>query len=122
MRTQYTSLTAALARFLCPQVFKQAHQAHRPKKTASRWDLHPLLMVLLLMTWTTGDSEAERFTTARAVYVARHQHGRRPGQTLSGFPQALAKLPLAVLHALQPPYRQLFEDRASRSSGIDQLL
>src|SRR5437588_14353 len=49
LRTQYTSLTAALARFLCPQVFKQAHQAHRPKKTASRWDLHPLLMVLLLM-------------------------------------------------------------------------
>ena len=67
MRTQYTSLTAALARFLCPQVFKQAHQAHRPKKTASRWDLHPLLMVLLLMTWTTGDSEAERFATARAA-------------------------------------------------------
>ena len=100
MRTQYTSLNAALARFLSPQVWKQAHQVHRPKKTAGRWDLHSLLMVLLLMTWTTGDSEAERFATARAVYVARHQHGRRPGQTLSGFRQALARLPLPVLHAL----------------------
>jgi hypothetical protein len=100
LRTQYTSFTAALARFLSPQVWKQAHQAHRPKKAAGRWDLHPVLLVLLLMTWTTGDSEAERFATARAVYVARHQHGRRPGQTLSGFQQALAKLPLAVVHAL----------------------
>jgi hypothetical protein len=85
LRTQYTSFTAALARFLAPQIWKQAHQVHRPKQTAGRWDLHPVLLVLLLMTWTTGDSEAERFATARAVYVARHQHGRRPGQTLSGF-------------------------------------
>src|ERR1700731_3818906 len=100
MRTQYTSLTAALTRFLTPQVWKQAHQLHRPKKTASRWELHPLLVVLLLMTWTTGDSAAERFATAGAVYVARHQHGKRPGQTLSGFQLALAKLPLPVLHAL----------------------
>jgi hypothetical protein len=121
MRTQYTSFTAALARFLAPQVFKQARQAHRPKKTASRWDLHPLLMVLLLMTWTTGDSEAERFATARAVYVARHQHGRRPGQTLSGFQQALAKLPRPVLHALFASVRAVLEQvfhRCWRSDGF----
>jgi hypothetical protein len=121
MRTQYTSFTAALARFLAPQVFKQAHQAHRPKKTASRWDLHPLLMVLLLMTWTTGDSEAERFATARAVYVARHQHQKRPGQTLSGFQQALAKLPLPVLHALFASVRAVLQQvfhRYWRSDGF----
>ena len=41
MRTQYTSLTAALARFLSPPVCKQVHQAHRPKQTACRWDLRP---------------------------------------------------------------------------------
>jgi len=121
MRTQYTSLTAALARFLSPQVFKQVHQAHRPKKTACRWDLHPLLLVLLLMTWTTGDSEAERFATARAVYVARHQHGRRPGRTLSGFQQALAKLPLPVLHALFASVRAVLQQvfhRCWRSDGF----
>jgi hypothetical protein len=100
MKTQYTSFTAALLRFLPAPVWKQAHQLHQPRKAAGRWDLHPLLVVLLLMTWTTGDSEAERFVTARAVYVARHQHGKRPGRTLSGFQQALAKLPLPVLHAL----------------------
>jgi Transposase DDE domain len=100
MRTHYTSWTAVLTRFLPAHVWKQAHQVHRRSKTAPRWDLHPLIVVLLLMTWTTGDSEAERFTTAGAVYVARHQHGKRPGQTLPGFQMALAKLPLPVLHAL----------------------
>jgi hypothetical protein len=93
------SLAASLTRWLTPQVWKRAHQHHAPKKTG-RWDLHPLLTVLLLMTWTSGDSEAERFVTARACYVASHQHDKRPGQTLQGFQQALAKVPLPVLHAL----------------------
>jgi hypothetical protein len=105
MCSQYTAATAALTRFLTPQVFKQAHQQHNPNKTASRWDLHALLTVLLLMTWTTGDSEAERFATARAFYVSRHQHDKRPGSSLPGFQQALTKLPLAVLHALQAGVR-----------------
>jgi hypothetical protein len=100
MATQSTTLHTALTALLPPQVWKQAHRVHRPTKAASRWDLHPVLVVLLLMTWTTGDSEAERFVSARAVYVARHPHGKRPGQTLAGFQQALAKLPLPVLHAL----------------------
>jgi hypothetical protein len=121
MRTQYTSGLAALTRFLTPQVWKQAHQRHAPTKTAPRWDLHPLVLVLLLMTWTTGDSEAERFATARACYVARHQHGKRPGQSLAGFRRALAKLPLPVLHAVfagvRAGLRQLFQ-RCWRSDGF----
>jgi Transposase DDE domain len=107
MRTQCTSFATALTRFLTPQVWKQAGQLHAPKKSASRWNLHPLLMVLLLMTWTTGDSEGERFATARAFYVARHQHGKRPGQSLQGFQQALARVPLPVLHALFAALRQV---------------
>jgi hypothetical protein len=63
-------------------------------------------MVLLLMTWTTGDSEAERFATARAFYVACHQHDKRPGETLQGFKQALAKVPLPVVHALLAAVRR----------------
>jgi len=106
MRLQSTGFAAFLTRFLTPQVWKQIHQAHTPKKSPSRWDLHPLLLVLLLMTWTTGDSEAERFATARACYVACHQHDKRPGETLSGFQKALAKVPLPVLHALFAAVRQ----------------
>jgi hypothetical protein len=57
-------------------------------------------MVLAVMTWTSGDSEAERFAAARAFYVARHQRDKRPGESFPGFQKALAKLPLPVLHAL----------------------
>jgi Transposase DDE domain len=121
MRTQYTSFTAAWTRWLTPFVWKQAHRVHRPKKSASRWDLHPLLMVLLLMTWTTGDTEAERFATAQAFYVATHQHAKRPGQTWQGFQQALTKLPLPVIHALVAAVRQGLRDvfhRCWRSNGF----
>lgn len=61
------------------------------------------------MTWSAGHSEAERFEMARAFYVARHQHDKRPGQTLPGFHQALAKLPLPVLHALFAGVRQCLQ-------------
>lgn len=121
MRLHYTSCIAAWTRFLTPHVWRQAHQIHRPKKTAGRWTLQPLLMVLLLMTWTTGNSENERFETARAFYVACHQHGKRPGQTLQGFQQALAKLPLPVLHALLAGVRQGLQrvfHRCWRSDGF----
>lgn len=121
MRTQYTSPTAAWARFLTPEVWKQAHQQHKPKKTANRWDLHALVMVLLVMSWTTGNSEAERFETARAFYVARHQHSKRPGRSLQGFHKALAKLPMPVLQALFASVRGCLQQvfyRYWRSDGF----
>jgi len=91
---------AALTQWLSPQVWKEAHQAHGSKRSTPRWKLHPLLTVVALMTWTSGDSEAERFATARAFYIARHQREKRPGASLQGFQKALAKLPLPVWHAL----------------------
>jgi hypothetical protein len=106
MRAHCTTGLAALTYWLTPQVWKAAHQAHAAKGSAPRWKLHPLVMVLALMTWTTGDSEAERFATARAFYVARHRREKRPGQSLQGFHQALAKLPLPVLQALFAALRQ----------------
>jgi hypothetical protein len=99
MRAHCTTGIAALTYWLTPQVWKEAHQAQGHKRS-TRWKLHPVVMVLALMTWTTGDSEAERFATARAFYVARHQREKRPGESFQGFQKALAKLPLPVLHAL----------------------
>ncbi len=99
MRWHCTALLS-LRRWLTPQVWKQARRDHRPKQPPRRWDLHPLILVLLLMTWTTGDSEAERFASARACYVACHQRQKRPGRSFAGFQKAVAKLPLAVLHTL----------------------
>jgi hypothetical protein len=99
MRSHCTRI-AALTHWLTPQVWKQAHQVQDSKRSTPRWKLHPLVMVLGLMAWTTGDSEAERFATARAFYVARHQRDKRPGASFQGFQKALAKVPLPVLHAL----------------------
>ena len=99
-------LGAALAHFLTPQVWKQAHQAWHTLYAPPRWALQPLVWVLLTMTWCTGQSQEERFAAARAAYVAHHQHSRRPGTTLMGFLTALAKLPLPVLRALALGVRQ----------------
>ena len=93
------SFLECLGHFLTPQVWKQAQQAV-PRRRAWRWQTQPLLLVLLCMTWCTGDSLPERFETARAFYVALHQRRRRPGKTFAGFEKALAASPMPVLRAV----------------------
>lgn len=90
----------AIHQFLTPQVFKQGHQAWQKSHYDCRWCLKGLVWVLLLMTWGLGKSEAERFQTARAFYVSRHQRSKRPGEAWEGFQKALRRLPLRVLRAL----------------------
>lgn len=99
MSAHCTRSLAALANWLTPQVWKEA-QANAPSRKNRRWTFHPLIAVCVMMTWVAGDSTAERFYSAAAVYVARHQHGKRPGRSFQGFQQALARLPLPLLHAL----------------------
>lgn len=105
------SLFACLREFLTPAVWKQAHQAHATGRKAgirapSRWDVQPLLLTLIVMTWCTGDSQAERFETARAACIACRGQRRRPGKSVAGFHKALAKLPVAVVRALAAGVRQ----------------
>jgi hypothetical protein len=104
---QSTTFRQALASFLTPAAWRHAHRAWRSRHSRGRWGLRPLVMTLLLMTWTAGDSEGERFETARAFYVACHRKGkgRRPGKTLQGFDKALARLPTPVLRALAAAVR-----------------
>ena len=59
------SLMEFVRQFLTPQVWKQARQAVPQRRRKPRWDLQPLVLVLLAMTWTAGDSELERFEAAR---------------------------------------------------------
>jgi hypothetical protein len=93
------SFLQCLGHFLTPQVWKQAQQAV-PRRRAWRWQVQPLLFVLLCLTWCAGDSLPERFETARAFYVALHQRRRRPGKTFAGYEKALSRLPMPVLRAL----------------------
>src|SRR3984893_7831817 len=111
MRQPSISFRAGLAQFLTPQVWKQVRQACRPTQMASRWTVQPLFWVLLTMTWCCGDSEGERFASARAFYVACHQKQRRPGTTLQGFQVALARLPMYVLRALANALRHQLGQR-----------
>lgn len=101
--------------FLSPDVFRQARQA-RTHDGSLRWSTHALALVLLVMTWCTGDSQAERFETARAFYVAGHQKRKRPGRTVQGFRKALARLPLACLRVLAAGTRRRLE--ADRGDGL----
>jgi hypothetical protein len=107
MKTTVRSFRDGVTHFLTPQVWKQAHQAWSNASSASRWTLQPLVWTLLAMAWCTGDSEGERFATARAYCVASRQKQRRPGETLQGFQMALVKLPFYVLQALAKALRHI---------------
>ena len=98
----------AIGEFLTPQVWKQVRKAASRRKLP-RWDVRPLLLVLLTMTWCCGDSLAERFETARGFYVVCHDKRRRPGATFQGFLQALDRLPVSVLRALSAALRAMIE-------------
>lgn len=121
-RPQRRTWLDSFRQFLTPAVWKQAHQAwHRPQapkppspttpkppsaKRACRWELQPLVMVLLVLSWCSGESQAERFEAAKAFCIACRPKRRRPGRTRAGFDQALARLPLCVLRALAAGLRQ----------------
>ncbi len=97
---QPQSLMEFVRQFLTPQVWKQARQAVPPGRRPPRWDLQPLVLVLLAMSWTAGDSELERFEAARGFYVMSYEGRKRPGQTLEGFQKALARIPVRQLWVL----------------------
>src|SRR5437667_4448829 len=100
LRPRAKTFLASLRQLLTPAVWKQAHRATGGRWRAGRWDVQPLLLVLLVTTWCCGDSQAERFEAAKAFCVACRRKQKRPGQTVQGFHKALARLPLPVLRAL----------------------
>ena len=106
LRPRAKSFLDCLRQFLTPAVWKQAHQATRGQRRALRWDVQPLLLVLLLMTWCCGDSQAERFEAAKGFCVVCRRKQKRPGQTVQGFHKALARLSMPVLRGLATGVRQ----------------
>ena len=97
--------------FLTPQVYKQVRQAAPRSRKCPRWDLQPLVLVLLCMTWAAGDSSAEQFETARGFYVSCYAGRRRPGKTLAGFQKALARVSTRQLRALAQGVREQIVQR-----------
>ena len=110
-RRHEARFVSSLRHFLSPALFRQVQRflprrfkgARRPGR---RWALQALLYVLLGMTWCLGDSQPERFETARAFCVACHAKRRRPGRTFCGFQKALNALPACVLRRVAALFRR----------------
>jgi Transposase DDE domain len=103
-RRRAKSLIGSIREFLTPEVFKQVRNA-LPRRKSPRWDLHPLLYILVLTTYCCGDSLPEKFEAARAFYVASCPKRKRPGGHFTGFEKAVAKLPMPILRALAAAIR-----------------
>jgi hypothetical protein len=116
---QPQSLMDFVRQFLTPSVWKQARQAAPKKRRNPRWDLQPLILVMMAMTWTTGDSQPEKFEKARAFYAACYQARKRPGKTLEGFQKALSRIPLCQLRALAAGVRQVIHARLGTRRIVD---
>ena len=102
--------------FLSPALFRQVQgvipkRFRGPSRPGRRWTLQPLLFVLLCMTWCLGDSQPERFETARAFFVACHPKRRRPGKTCLGWQKALSALPARVLGHVASLFRRRLAQR-----------
>jgi hypothetical protein len=110
------SLPDCLRQFLTPSVWKQAQRGLRKSRTDARWSFHHLVLVLLAMTWSLGESSHERFAMARGIVAICRPKRRRAGQTAQGFQKALVRLPMRPLVALaaghylmpHPPGRTVF--------------
>jgi hypothetical protein len=111
LRPQARSFLDCLREFLTPALYKQVHQQRHGQRHAARWATQPLLLVLLLLTWCCGDSQAERFETARACCIALLPRRRRPGRTVQGFQKALAKVPTRALRAVAAGIRMVLSVR-----------
>ena len=106
-RRRAKSLLGSMRKFLTPDVFKQVRNAANRRKSP-RWDLHPLLWILLLTTYCSGDSLPEKFEAARGFYVVCCPKRKRPGKSFAGFEKAVAKLPTPILRALAAGIRGRF--------------
>src|ERR1700722_18773090 len=66
---------------------------------------------MIAMTWAAGDSQPERFETARGFYVACYKARKRPGKTLEGLQKALGRVPMRQFRALAAGVRQVIRAR-----------
>jgi len=104
-RRRTRNLGDCVRKFLTPQLWKQVQIGIKCPWQASRWRIQPLVMVLVLMTFACGNSQEERFESARAVVVALLPKRRRPGKTVQGFEKALRRLPMYVLRRVATAVR-----------------
>jgi hypothetical protein len=116
---QPQSLIGNVRQFLTPRAWKQARQAVPRRRALPRWDLQPLVLVMIAMTWAAGDSQPERFETARGFYVTCRAARKRPGKTLEGLQKALGRVPMRQFRALAAGVRQEIRARFAGRLLVD---
>jgi hypothetical protein len=116
---QPQSLLEHVRQFLTPQVWKQARHVVPRHRAHPRWDLQPLVLIVLAMTWAAGDSQAEKFQAARGFYVTSYEARKRPGKTLQGFQKALARVPMRQFKALAAGVRDQIRLRFAERLLVD---
>jgi hypothetical protein len=108
------TVAESIRNFLTPAVIRQVRNVGS-RRRKPRWNLYPLIHVLLVMTWVCGDSLPEKFEAARGFYVVCCPKRKRPGKSFQGFEKAMSKLPMPVLRTLAGAIRGrievLFGDR-----------
>jgi Transposase DDE domain len=100
------TLPDCLRQFLTPAVWKQAQHGLPKSRKNTRWGFHHLILVLLAMTWSQGDSVHERFAMARGIVAICRPKRKRAGHTHQGFQKALCRLPMRPLVLLADALRQ----------------
>lgn len=91
--------------FLTSWFWKVLHRAANGY-TAERWKLKPLIMVAILMMFSTPAAVEERLELAREQWGYIKPTRKRVGKTLAGFHTALARLPRHALKTAAPVLRQ----------------
>jgi len=62
-----------------------------PLLAKRRWSDRLLIMVMLLLVWSTGTTQVDRFSEARHTVVAMYRSRKRPGGSLAGFMATLGR-------------------------------
>jgi hypothetical protein len=78
-----------------------------------------LVLIMMAMTWAGGDSQPERFVTARGFYVACFAARRRPGETIEGLQKALGRVPMRQLRAFSAGVRRAIRDQLGDRLFVD---
>jgi len=71
-----------------------------------RWTPRLLVMTAVQMAWVSATALADAFATAREATVAMYDSRRRPGETLAGFLETLAKASDALLEVVVAALRR----------------
>lgn len=110
-----SNLPFCLRKIFAASSWKQLHGAGGGFEfKRSRWDLHALLNVALLMALDDAPTLGERFEKARETYSALYPKRRQCGQTVSGLLSAQKEIPDAVHAKLRSVLQQRMGTEAAR--------